>query len=134
MKLNVSIIGAGIGGLASAIRLAVRGHQVTVFEQSELPGGKMGELKWEQYRWDTGPSLFTLPELMEELYLLAEEEMKTSISYKQLGIITKYFYEDGLVINAFGDPEEFVEEVSKKTGENAHRVGSSSHLGMLYPD
>lgn len=122
MKLNVSVIGAGIGGLASAIRLAIRGHTVTVFEQSGRPGGKMGELRWNDYRWDTGPSLFTLPDLMEELFILADEEMKVSVRYQQLDIITKYFYEDGMVINAYGDPEQFVHEVSEKTGERAGRV------------
>lgn len=122
MKLNVSVIGAGIGGLASAIRQAVKGHEVTVYEQSAVPGGKMGQLQWEGYRWDTGPSLFTMPDLMEELYILAEEEMKVSVRYSQLDIITKYFYEDGLVINAFGDPEEFISEVVAKTGEKASRV------------
>lgn len=122
MKLNISIIGAGIGGLASAIRLAVRGHEVTVYEQAETPGGKMGELRWKEFRWDAGPSLFTLPDLMEELYLLADEEMKMSVRYRQLNIITKYFYEDGMVINAYGDPDEFAIEASAKTGEKASKI------------
>ncbi len=122
MKLNISVIGAGIGGLASAIRLAVRGHEVTVYEQSLVPGGKMGQLSWGDYRWDAGPSLYTLPDLMEELYILADEEMKMSVRYRQLEIITKYFYEDGLVLNAFGDPEEFAAEAALKTGEKASRI------------
>lgn len=75
MKLNISVIGAGVGGLASAIRMAVRGHEVTVYEQAPGPGGKMGELRWEGFRWDAGPSLFTLPELMEELYLIVQSEV-----------------------------------------------------------
>jgi diapolycopene oxygenase len=122
MNLKISVIGAGIGGLASAIRLAVRGHDVTVFEQSSAPGGKMGELRWDGYRWDAGPSLFTLPELMEELYMLADEEMKVSARYRQLEVITKYFYEDGVVLNAFGDPEAFIAEAAAKTGEQSSRI------------
>ena len=122
MKLKISVIGAGIGGLAAAIRLAVKGHEVTVFEQSDGPGGKMGEIRWKNYRWDAGPSLFTLPDLMEELYLLAEEEMKVSVRYTPLEVITKYFYEDGLVLNAYGDPEAFAKEAAEKTGENPGRI------------
>jgi diapolycopene oxygenase len=122
MNLKISVIGAGIGGLASAIRLAVRGHDVTVFEQSSAPGGKMGELRWDGYRWDAGPSLFTLPELMEELYILADEEMKVSARYRQLDIITKYFYEDGVVLNAFGDPEAFIAEAAARAGEQPFRI------------
>ena len=84
MKQTVSIIGAGIAGLASAIRLAGKGHTVTVFEQSDRPGGKLNTLEWDPFRWDTGPSLWTLPDLVEELYVLAGEEMKTSVRYQKL--------------------------------------------------
>ncbi len=122
MKMKISVIGAGIGGLATAIRMAVKGHEVTVYEQSGAPGGKMGEIRWKDYRWDAGPSLFTLPELMEELYLLAKEEMKVSVRYTRLEVITKYFYEDGLVLNAYGDPEAFVKEAEEKTGEHPGRI------------
>ncbi len=122
MKMKISVIGAGIGGLATAIRMAVKGHEVTVYEQSRAPGGKMGEIRWKDYRWDAGPSLFTLPDLMEELYLLAEEEMKVSVRYTRLEVITKYFYEDALVLNAYGDPEAFVKEAAEKTGEHPGRI------------
>lgn len=113
MKKSVTIIGAGIAGLAVSIRLASKGHHVTVFERSDRPGGKIGSLSWEGFRWDTGPSLFTLPDLVEELYVMTGEEMKTFIRYDKLDIITRYFYEDGKIFNAYGDPEIFAEEVEK---------------------
>jgi phytoene desaturase len=122
MKRAVCIVGAGIAGLAAAIRLASRGHHVTVFERSDRPGGKLNTIRWEGFRWDTGPSLFALPDLVEELYVLAGEEMKTSIRYQKLDVITRYFYEDGKVLNAFGDPDLFVEEVGKVFMEPASRV------------
>lgn len=122
MKRSVNIVGAGIGGLATSIRLASRGHHVTVFEQSDKPGGKLGTRRWEGFRWDTGPSLFTVPDLVEELYVLAGEEMKRYIRYQKLEIISRYFYEDGKVLSAFGDPERFSEEVEKVFGEPASRV------------
>ena len=92
MKLSVNVVGAGIAGLAVSIRLAAMGHHVTVFEKSEGPGGKIGNMNWEGFRWDTGPSLFTLPDLVEELFVLAGEEMKTSIRYQKLDIITTVSY------------------------------------------
>jgi phytoene desaturase len=122
MKYRVNIIGAGIAGLATSIRLASRGHRVTVFERSPGPGGKLNSLEWEGFRWDTGPSLFTLPDLVEELYVLAGEEMKTSIRTQKLEVITRYFYEDGKVLNAYGDPDLFSEEVERIFGEPADRV------------
>lgn len=122
MYLNISVIGAGIGGLASAIRQAAAGHRVTVYEQAAGPGGKMGQLQWNEYRWDAGPSLFTMPELLEEIYALAGEKMEDHIEYERLEIITKYFYGDGTILNAYGNPERFVEEAAKKTGEKASRI------------
>jgi len=122
MKLTVNIVGAGIAGLATSIRLASRGHHVTVFEQSDKPGGKLGTLQWEGFRWDTGPTLFTLPDLVEELYVIAGEEMKRSIRYQRLEVLTRYFYEDGNVLNAFGDPDLFIEEVENVFNEPSHRI------------
>jgi diapolycopene oxygenase len=128
MKLHpsVSVVGAGIAGLAVAIRLASRGFHVTVFERSDRPGGKIGTLSWEGYRWDTGPSLFTIPDLIEELFVLAGEEMKTSIRYQRLDTITRYFYEDGKILNAYGDPELFQEEVERVLQESPEAV--AGHL------
>jgi phytoene desaturase len=122
MKYTVNIIGAGVAGLAAAIRLAVQGHQVTVFEQSDRPGGKLDNLQWNGYRWDSGPSLFTLPDLVDELYVLAGEEMKKYLRYQKLEMITRYFYEDGKVLNAYGEPQLFAEEVQKVLKEPAERV------------
>ncbi|HER07787.1 MAG TPA: phytoene desaturase [Bacteroides sp.] len=122
MKKTVNIVGAGIAGLATAIRLAARDYRVTVFERSNVPGGKLGSIPWEGFRWDTGPSLFTLPDLVEELFLLAGTEMKTFIRYQKLDLITRYFYEDGKILNAYGDPQLFAEEAERVMGEPAGNV------------
>ena len=89
MRKSVNIVGAGIAGLAASIRLASRGHDVTVFEQSDRPGGKLNTIQWEGFRWDTGPTLFSLPDLVEELYVIAGEEMKTSIRCERLEVLSK---------------------------------------------
>ncbi|MEI7504792.1 MAG: FAD-dependent oxidoreductase, partial [Paludibacter sp.] len=67
--MKIAVIGAGIGGLAAAIRLSVKGHEVTVFEKNKVAGGKIFQLKMDSFRFDTGPSLFTLPNLVEELFI-----------------------------------------------------------------
>ena len=86
------------------------------------PGGKLNEISWKNYRWDTGPSLFTLPELMEELFYISGEEMKTAIRYEKLELITKYFYGDGTRLNAYGDSERFIKEAESVTGEPATKI------------
>ncbi|MGL6267467.1 MAG: FAD-dependent oxidoreductase, partial [Chitinophagaceae bacterium] len=60
-QTSVSVIGSGIGGLSVAIRLAIYGFDVTVYEKNDRPGGKLSVLEQQGYRFDTGPSLFTQP-------------------------------------------------------------------------
>ena len=87
---QVAIVGAGIAGIASAIRLQHKGYQVQVFEQQSFAGGKIAEIRKEGFRFDTGPSLFTLPELVDELMELGGKTTNTSFSYSPLDIITQY--------------------------------------------
>ena len=67
---KTTIIGAGIAGLAAAVRLAVAGHKVTVFEANEGPGGKLSQFSMGDYRFDFGPSLLTMPQYIDELFKL----------------------------------------------------------------
>jgi phytoene desaturase len=122
MKKNAIVIGAGIGGLATAVRLAVKGYSVEVFESSEHPGGKLSEIKSEGFRFDAGPSLFTLPNLVDELFTLAGKNPSDYIAYSKLDIICKYFYEDGTILNAYQDVDKLAEEFSLKTDENKQNV------------
>ncbi|MGQ1891421.1 1-hydroxycarotenoid 3,4-desaturase CrtD [Thermophagus sp. OGC60D27] len=114
---KILIIGSGIGGIASAIRLAARGYQVTVLEKMERPGGKMGQIKESGFRFDTGPSLFTLPHLMNELLHLNSPIESHDFKYKKLENICRYFFEDGTEINALANPLDFAGELHAKTGE-----------------
>ncbi len=116
------IIGAGIGGLATAVRLAVKGFRVQVFEQADKPGGKISELHDKGFRWDTGPSLFTLPELANELFELAGENPTDYLSYKQIDPICKYFYPDGTQFNAHANAALFAKELEEKVGEPANNT------------
>lgn len=120
--MNIAIIGSGIGGLAAAIRLAVRGHDVCVYERSDRPGGMIQQKEWNGYRWDFGPTSILMPDQAEELFLLAGEEMKVSVRNVQLEQVSKYFFEDGMILDAFGDVDDFCKELHAKTGESPRRV------------
>ena len=74
------IIGSGIAGLAAAIRLSVQGFEVIVYEKNEYPGGKLSHFNKEGYRFDAGPSLFTQPANVQELFDLAKEPMEPYLS------------------------------------------------------
>jgi phytoene desaturase len=116
------VIGAGTAGLASAIRLAVQGFEVAVYEKNAYPGGKISEFTIEGYQFDAGPSLFTQPENIEELFTLAGEPIEYFFQYQSLPISFKYFYDDGTVINAYTNNQAFAEELENKTGEKKERL------------
>lgn len=116
------IIGSGVAGLASAIRLAVLGFDVSVFEKNDYPGGKISLIEKDGYRFDAGPSLFTEPQNIEELFSFASENIKEYFSYKPVDIACKYFFDDGKIINAYCDKEKFATELETKTGEPRQHV------------
>ncbi len=89
------IIGSGIAGLATAIRLAVQGFTVTVYEKNNYPGGKLTAFEKDGFNFDAGPSLFTQPKNIEELFEIAGEPIGNYFSYKTVDIACKYFYENG---------------------------------------
>lgn len=116
------VIGAGIGGLATAVRLKSKGYQVDLFEANNYPGGKLTEIRNSGYRFDAGPSLFTMPELVEDLFKVSGKNIADYFAYKQLDDICKYFYEDGTVLTAESDPEKFAAKASEATGVEKQRV------------
>ncbi|MDY0254161.1 MAG: 1-hydroxycarotenoid 3,4-desaturase CrtD [Tenuifilaceae bacterium] len=120
--MKAAIIGSGVGGLATAIRLAAKGYKVTVFEQSERIGGKLNELRMGDFRFDTGPSLFTLPNLVDELFDVAGEGNSNAFEYKQLENVTRYFYPNGKILNSWADPKRFAHEAEIVLGEPATNI------------
>lgn len=109
------IIGAGVAGLASAIRLAHEGYQVHVHEANAYFGGKLSEIQLDGYRFDAGPSLFTMPEKVLELLKLANVPA-ADFPYIRLDELCRYWYEDGTKFTAWADETRFAEAVSQATG------------------
>lgn len=116
------IIGAGIGGLALSIRLACKGYKVGVYEANSYPGGKLSAIQLGAYRFDAGPSLFTLPQEVDQLFRLAGEDPAKHFRYQKLSVSCKYFYEDSTVVQAYADPELFADELHQKLGVERKRV------------
>lgn len=112
---TAAVIGSGIGGIAAAIRLAVKGYAVTVFEANSTFGGKMTQFTLPGgYRFDAGPSLFTLPHLVEELFTLAGRNPLDYFRYQRLPVVTQYFWPDGTQLTAHANGEDFAREVEEK--------------------
>ncbi|HSE98627.1 MAG TPA: FAD-dependent oxidoreductase, partial [Blastocatellia bacterium] len=89
------IIGGGLGGLATALRLAARGWEVTVCEQGPSFGGKMNTWSAGGFRFDTGPSLITMPRVFEELFETAGARMQDHIELARIAPLSLYVYPDG---------------------------------------
>ncbi|QHT72025.1 phytoene desaturase [Rhodocytophaga rosea] len=122
MTRKAAVIGAGIAGIATAIRLQTKGFQVTVFETNSYPGGKLSAFEQQGYRFDAGPSLFTMPHLVDELFVLAGRNPKDYFEYIRLPVVCEYFYEDGLHIRAHSEPEKFAEEIDRKTRDSKESI------------
>ncbi|MXV14752.1 1-hydroxycarotenoid 3,4-desaturase CrtD [Hufsiella ginkgonis] len=116
------VIGAGVAGIATAIRAAVQGYDVTVFEQNSYPGGKLAEIRENGFRFDAGPSLFTMPQYVDELFLLAGKNPRDYFTCSKLDLVCNYFYEDGTSISAWADADRFAREVAAHTADNAVAV------------
>jgi phytoene desaturase len=117
-----AIIGAGPAGLASAIRMANKGYQVTVFEANEKAGGKLTQSEEKGYRFDMGPSVFTMPEFVDELYKISGKNPKDYYEYVSLDPIYRYFYEDGTNILAYDSVDKFAQEIASKTEEDKETI------------
>ena len=116
MKKKVGIIGSGVSGLSASIRLSNLGYEVHVFEANEYPGGKLTSFKLGNYRFDAGPPLFTMPEYVDELFHLFNENPRDFFNYKKKEIICKYFWQDGKKLTAFADKDKFFKEVKSEFG------------------
>ena len=119
---KVIVIGSGVAGMAAAIRLAVQGFEVHVYEKNNYPGGKLSAFEKDGYQFDAGPSLFTQPQNIEELFELAGENIADYFSYVKTESICNYFYENGKMLQSKSDPELFAAELNDKLGEDKNAL------------
>lgn len=119
---NVAMIGAGIAGIAAALRLRKQGFEVTVFEANEKPGGKMSEISGHGFRYDRGPTVLTKPEYVEELFELYGKKASDYWNHTPVDPIFKYFFEDGTVINSSRNREQFAAEIAEKTNDSKESI------------
>lgn len=116
------VIGSGIAGMATAIRLSAEGFEVDVFESNDYPGGKLSVFEKDGFRFDAGPSLFTQPENIEELFRVANEPIEKYFNYSSVDVSCRYFFENGKNIIAYTDKKKLVEEFNNKLGESAETI------------
>lgn len=132
MGKKVFIVGAGIAGLSSAIRLQHAGYEVEIFEQGAIPGGKMHQIKAEGHTFDVGPTLVMMPSIYEEVFTLAGRNPKDYIPMKRLDPMYEVYFKDTPYrhYEVSSDLTKLMEMVEKKGPENAR--GFLAYLSEIY--
>ena len=115
-RCDVIVIGAGVGGLACAARLAASGRRVIVIEQATEVGGKLGMLATDGYRFDTGPSLLTLPWTLADTLAATGVDLADVLSLTALDPIARYRFADGTWLDADADERTFTAAIEDTFG------------------
>ncbi len=110
---HVAIIGAGMGGLAAAIRLAARGERVSVYEAGAGPGGKLNRWQSGGYTFDTGPSLLTMPWVLRELFAAAGRDMDDALTLDRVDPICCYHFADGSTLEVTSDTARMAANIER---------------------
>jgi phytoene desaturase len=116
------IIGAGIAGIATSIRLAIKGYEVHIYEGNSYPGGKLTSIKKGDFRFDAGPSLFTLPNLVTELFDLCGETPDEHFSYLRKDVICNYFWDDGFRYSMPSNINKITKSISQNFNVNENKI------------
>jgi phytoene desaturase len=113
---QVVVVGAGLGGLACALHLAAAGRQVTVVEREAVPGGRAGRLSLQGYEFDTGPTVLTMPSLIEEPLAAVGENLADWLELTPLDPAYRAYYPDGSTLDVRTDTVRMAAEISRVCG------------------
>jgi phytoene desaturase len=113
---HVVVVGAGLAGLACALHLAAAGRQVTVIERESVPGGRAGRLSVDGYEFDTGPTVLTMPELIEEPLAAVGERLSDWLDLTPLDPAYRAYYPDGSTLDVHTDTLRMAREIAQVCG------------------
>jgi diapolycopene oxygenase len=121
MRKKIIVIGAGLGGVSAAISLAQEGYAVSIHEKNDKIGGKLNVLKQNGFTFDLGPSILTLPQVFEKLFERSGKKMSDYFSIRALRPHWRNFFEDGMVLDLYPEPDKMDAE-ARKAGEDPQAV------------
>lgn len=111
---KVIVIGAGLGGISTAISLATRGYDVQVYEKNKQIGGKLNQMQKKGFTFDLGPSILTMPQIFEKLFKENNKKMEDYIKIRKIDLQWRAFFEDHDPIDLYDTPEKTVKANSLK--------------------
>lgn len=134
---HVLIIGAGMGGLASALRLRHQGFEVTLLEKQKRPGGRSNVIEENGFRVDTGPTILVMKDTFDELYRSIGQDLNARLEFVQLDPNYRVYFHDDTYIDLFGNMTRLAQQVEGVQAGAAERlfrfIGESAkkyQLGM----
>lgn len=89
---SVIILGGGLGGLSAAVSLAQAGFKVTLYEKNDHLGGKLNRLEANGFGFDLGPSILTMPQIFEKLFIASGKQMADYIPIERLDLQWRSFF------------------------------------------
>jgi phytoene desaturase len=113
---HVVVVGAGLGGLACALHLAGAGRRVTVLEREAVPGGRAGRLVHGDYAFDTGPTVLTMPELIDRALAAVGERLTDRVDLVRLDPAYRAWFPDGSSLDVIADPLRMAQEIARACG------------------
>ena len=130
MGKNTAVIGAGLGGLTAACTLAARGHKVTVFEKNDWVGGKAAVLHQDGYRFDMGPTILTVPQVLFRVFAEAGRNIEDYMELVRLDPQWRCFFDDDSVLDLHEDVDKMVNEIDQFTGNDTSGKGYRDFIAL----
>ncbi|MDA3026771.1 MAG: phytoene desaturase family protein [Actinomycetota bacterium] len=115
---HVVIVGAGLAGLSTALRLAGKGRKVTVIERESVPGGRNGLLVKDGFHFDTGPQVLTMPDLIADAFDCVGENMHDWLDLQKVEPLYRAHYHDGSKLDVHANPQRMAQEIEEVIGGN----------------
>ncbi len=113
---HVVVVGAGLAGLSAALHLAGRGRKVTVLERDSVPGGRAGRADVDGYRLDTGPTVLTMPHLVEEAFAAVGQDMRGRLSLVPVDPAYRAHFADGRQLEVHSDGDRMAAAITDFAG------------------
>jgi phytoene desaturase len=113
---HIVVVGAGLAGLAAALHLAGRGREVTVVERGDVPGGRVGRLDVDGYRLDTGPTVLTMPDLIDDTFAAVGESTADRLELETVDPAYRALFSDGSSLDVHSDRDAMAAEVQRLCG------------------
>ncbi len=133
MALDIVVIGAGMGGLSAAAHLSAQGHRVRVFEGTSRVGGKAGRRELEGFRFDTGPTLLTMADVVRRAFSAAGGDLDRDVGLVPIHPETRYFFAGGKRVDLVQDADETARNIDRVfAGEGAAYKRFIEHAATIW--